>query len=65
MSEEDLSKAMSDLKELPAYKRGKDYAELDNRKDDNTSTDVDETSVKMWAMWKSKDKEADLGKTMS
>ena len=65
MSEEDLSKAMSDLKELPAYKRGKDYAELDNRKDDNTSTDIDETSVKMWAIWKSKDKEADLGKTMS
>lgn len=65
MSEEDLSKAMSDLKELPAYKRGKDYAELDNRKDDNTSTDVDETTVKMWAMWKSKDKEADIGKTMN
>lgn len=65
MSEEELSKAMSDLKELPAYKRGKDYAELDNRKDDNTSAEVDKTTVKMWAMWKSKDKEADLGKTMS
>ena len=47
MSEEDINKAMSELKELPAYKRDKAYAELDSRKDDNTKTDIDEASMKM------------------
>ena len=65
MSEDDLNSTMAELEKFSGYKRGKDYAELDSRKDDNASTDIDGSSVKVWAMWKSKDKEADLGKTIS
>ena len=40
-------------------------AELDGRKDDNGNSEIDETTVKMWALWKSKDKEADVGRVIS
>ena len=65
MDDSQLEETMKQLEENPQYKRGKDYAELDSRKDDNTSTSIDSTSVKLWMMWKSKDEEADLGKTIN
>ena len=65
MSEEDLATAMEDLKKSSQYKRGKDNAELDSRKDTNTNTEIDPSSTKVWALWMSKDKEANIGKTIN
>lgn len=65
MSGDELAAAMQELKNLPAYKRGKEYAELDSRRDSNENSEIDQTSVMMWALWKSKDKEADVGRVLS
>ena len=65
MSDEDAEKVLSELEASADYKKAKDYADLDSRKDDNTDTDIDPTSEQFFVMWHSKDKDADLGKTLS
>lgn len=65
MSDEDVEKVLSELEASADYKKAKDYADLDSRKDDNTDTNIDPTSEQFFVMWHSKDKDADLGKTLS
>lgn len=65
MSEKELQDAAEELKSSSQYKRAADYAALDSRKDDNTKADIDASSVKKFIMWHSKDKDADLGSTIS
>ena len=65
MSDEEVEKILSELEDSSDYKKAKDYAQLDSRKDDNTDTNIDPTSESFFVMWHSKDKNADLGKTLS
>ena len=65
MSDEEVEKILSELEDSSDYKKAKDYAQLDSRKDDNTDTNIDTTSESFFVMWHSKDKNADLGKTLS
>ena len=44
MSDEDVEKVLSELEASADYKKAKDYADLDSRKDDNTDTNIDPTS---------------------
>jgi hypothetical protein len=61
LDEKKIQAAIEDLKSNPQYKKAADYAKLDSRKDDNTNSEVDASTVKKFIMWHSKDKEADLG----
>lgn len=61
LDEKKIQAAIEDLKNNPQYKKAADYAKLDSRKDDNTNSEVDASTVKKFIMWHSKDKEADLG----
>lgn len=60
-----VSKAISSLKEFDGYKKALKHEELKSRKDEETSTEVDESSAKFMAMWSSKNPEENLGKILS
>ena len=63
--EKEIDKIAKNLEESPDYKRAKDYKELDNRKDSETSADIDKDSAKIFAIWYSKEKEENVGKLIS
>lgn len=65
MSDEDAQKVLDELEASSDYKKAKDYADLDSRKDDNTNASIDTTTESFFVMWHSKDKDADLGKALS
>ncbi len=65
MDETQIDALAKKLKDDPQYKKAADYAALDSRKDDSTSTNVDKASLRRFIMWYSKDKEADLGATIN
>ena len=65
MNEQQLADAMKQLQEDPSYKKDKSYADLDSRKDTNKNANVDAESVRLWAIWKSKDKEMSVASVIN
>jgi hypothetical protein len=59
-SEAEIQDINKKLTELPAYKKAEKYQANDNRKDENTSTDIDESSVKCNAMFYSNKKDDNI-----
>ncbi len=64
-NEKAVDEVLAALEKSPDYKRAAEYKKLDSRKDDNTSTDIDEKSVKIFALWYSDSKEENIGKLIS
>lgn len=51
MSEDDAKKELEEMQKDPLFKRGSDKTALSSRKDDTESTNIDQKSIKIKAMW--------------
>lgn len=66
MSDDDAQKVYADLaKDDPKFKRGEERSNLSSRKDENASTEVDESTATFSALWYSNKKDENLGKQLS
>ena len=66
MSEEDAQKTYAMLsKENSQFRQGEEYSKLDNRRDDNTSSEVNPETEKFFALWYSNKKDENIGKQIS
>lgn len=65
MSDDDAQKEYAELSNNIKFKQGQDRSNLKSRRDDNTSTEIDPSSVKFNALWYSNEKDNNVGKILS
>ena len=65
LSDEDAAKELEALQKDTSFKNGVEKSDLDSRKDDNTSTEIDTSKTSFYAAWHSKDKDSNVGKILS
>lgn len=65
LDEDGLKTEFEELSKDSSFKQGTEKSKLDSRKDDNTSTDIDDKSLKYEAIWFSKEKDTNIAKILS
>lgn len=65
MSDEEAQKELEEMQKNSKFKHGVETSQLDSRKDDNTSTDIDSAKSMYSAVWFEKDDDKNVGKILN
>lgn len=65
LSEEDAQSELAELQKNSKFKQGEERSQLDSRRDENISSEVDPASEKFSVLWYDKDKDANVGKQLN